>query len=269
LTVRKNSLEGSRSIAWTVDGRVIFDSNIDGKANVWIVSTAGGDPKPVTDSNLENSGPETSADGRHIIFGSLRNGGNQIWRMDLNGSNQKQLTQEKGGIPTYSVSHDGQWVVYSSFTGGIHKVSVNGGGLTKVVAKGNFHYPQVSPDGKLLAYFFDDEQTQRPKIGIIKFDGGALVKIIDLPLSAAPGSYEDIFYRGWHWSPDGRALVYVNTLGGVSNLWSQPIAGGAAKQITNFKSDRILTFSYSWDGRQLALARGSRTSDAVLISALK
>jgi serine/threonine protein kinase len=269
LTARENSLEGSRSIAWTVDGRVIFDSNIDGKANIWIVSAAGGDAKPITDSNLENSGPETSADGRHIIFGSLRNGGNQIWRMDLNGSNQKQLTQEKGGIPTYSVSHDGQWVVYNSFTGGIHKVSVNGGGLMKVVAKGNLHYPQVSPDGKLLAYFFDDEQTQRPKIGIIKFDGGALVKIIDLPLSAAPGSYEDIFYRGWHWSPDGRALVYVKTLGGVSNLWSQPIDGDAAKQITNFKSDRILTFSYSWDGRQLALARGSRTSDAVLISALK
>jgi serine/threonine protein kinase len=272
LTVRKNSLEGSRSIAWTVDGRVIFDSNIDGKANIWIVSAAGGDPKPVTDSNLENSGPETSADGRHIIFGSLRNGGNQIWRMDLNGSDQKQLTQETGGVPTYSVSHDGHWVIYDSFMGGIHKVSLNGGGLPQVViAKGSFHYPQVSPDGKLLAYFFDDEQTQRPKIGIIKFDDGALVKIIDLPLSAAPGSSSsvDLFYRGWHWSPDGRALVYIKTLGGVSNLWSQPIDGGAAKQITNFKSDRILTFAYSWDGRQLALARGSRTSDAVLISALK
>ena len=64
-------------------------------------------------------------------------------------------------------------------------------------------------------------------------------------------------------------MVYINTLGGVSNLWSQPLAGGTPRQITNFKSDRILTFAYSPDGRQLAFARGSHTSDAVLISEAK
>jgi len=94
----------------------------------------------------------------------------------------------------------------------------------------------------------------------------ALVKKIELPLTALPGTYDGLFYRGWQWSPDGRAIVYINTLGGVSNLWSQPTDGGAAKQIANFKSNRILTFAFSPDGRQLAFARSSRTSDAVLIS---
>jgi hypothetical protein len=58
-------------------------------------------------------------------------------------------------------------------------------------------------------------------------------------------------------------------LGGISKHWSQPLEGGSARQITNFKSDRILTFAYSPDGRQLAFARGSHTSDAVLISEAK
>jgi hypothetical protein len=55
----------------------------------------------------------------------------------------------------------------------------------------------------------------------------------------------------------------------VSNLWSQPLDGGKAKQITDFKSDLIYNFAYSRDGRQLALARGSHTRDAVLISEVK
>jgi hypothetical protein len=58
-------------------------------------------------------------------------------------------------------------------------------------------------------------------------------------------------------------------VGGVSNLWSQPTDGGLAKQITNFKTDRILTFAFSPDGRKLALARGKTTSDAVLINEAK
>ena len=189
--------------------------------------------------------------------------------MDADGANEKRLTYEAGGVPGFSVSRDGRWVVYNPFTGGIFKMSTEGGSPIELVAKGSLCYPQLSPDGSLVGYLYKNEQSLRPKIGIIKFDDGTAVKTIDLPLTAFPGSFDNLFYRGWHWSPDGRAVVYINTLGGVSNLWSQPLDGGSPKQITNFKSDRILTFAYSPDGRQLALARGSHTSDAVLISEAK
>jgi Tol biopolymer transport system component len=135
-----------------------------------------------------------------------------------------------------------------------------------LVPKGTLSYPQVSPDGKLVAYFFNDEQSLQSKIGIVNFDNGTLVKTIDLPLTAQPGTTGYLSYRGWHWSHDGSAIVYVNTLGGVSNIWSQPINGGPAVQVTDFKSDRILSFAFSPDGRQLAFARTSHASDAVLIS---
>ena len=269
LTGRNNVLDGSRGIAWTGDGRIAFDSNINGKASIWTVSVAGGEAKPLINKGTDDAAPEISADGRQIVFGSIRNGGNQVWRMDADGSNEKQLTFEAGGVPGFSVSRDGRWLVYNPFIGGIRKVSTAGGSPTQLVAHGGLCYPQLSPDGNLVAYFYKDEQSLRPEIGIIKFDDGTAVKTIDLPLTAFPGSYDNLFYRGWHWSPDGRALVYINTLGGVSNLWSQPLEGGSPRQITNFKSDRILTFAYSPDGRQLALARGSHTSDAVLISESK
>jgi Tol biopolymer transport system component len=69
-----------------------------------------------------------------------------------------------------------------------------------------------------------------------------------------------------HWAPDGQALDYALTRGGASNIWRQPLAGGPPKQITNFKSDLIFFFAWSRDGKQLALERGTISSDVVLIS---
>jgi hypothetical protein len=59
--------------------------------------------------------------------------------------------------------------------------------------------------------------------------------------------------------------VYIDTIGGVSNLWRKPLDGGRAKQITDFKTDRIYTFAFAHDGKTIALGRGNDTPDAVLI----
>ncbi len=55
------------------------------------------------------------------------------------------------------------------------------------------------------------------------------------------------------------------SIGGISNIWSQPLDGGAPKQLTDFKTDRIFAFDWSRDGKQLAVSRGTVTSDVVLI----
>jgi Tol biopolymer transport system component len=52
---------------------------------------------------------------------------------------------------------------------------------------------------------------------------------------------------------------------GVSNIWIQPLDGGAPKQITHFKSDQIFWFEWSPDGKQLGVSRGAITSDVVMI----
>jgi Tol biopolymer transport system component len=68
------------------------------------------------------------------------------------------------------------------------------------------------------------------------------------------------------WPPDSKTIDYLLTRGGVTNLWRQPLTGGEPKQITNFTSGLIFSFCWSRDGKQLALARGSLSSDIVLIS---
>jgi hypothetical protein len=83
---------------------------------------------------------------------------------------------------------------------------------------------------------------------------GPPVKMFDIPASAL--QLDQPLRLGYiRWASDDRAVTYVDTRGGVSNIWSQPLDGRPPKQITDFKSDRIMFFDWSRDGKRLALAR--------------
>jgi Tol biopolymer transport system component len=71
------------------------------------------------------------------------------------------------------------------------------------------------------------------------------------------------------WTADSRAVAYIDTRDGISNIWALPPDGGPPAQVTDFKTDFISAFDWSRDGRRLALSRGSQTSDVVLINDLK
>jgi tricorn protease len=68
------------------------------------------------------------------------------------------------------------------------------------------------------------------------------------------------------WTASGDAITYVRTNDGASNLWSQPINGGPARQITHFTSGYIWRHAWSPDGKYLALSRGNFSIDAVLLT---
>ncbi len=72
------------------------------------------------------------------------------------------------------------------------------------------------------------------------------------------------------WTPDGSAIAYIDDREGVSNIRASPVgSGGASRQLTDFKAERIFWFDWSTDGKQLALARGTVSSDVVLITNFK
>ena len=60
-------------------------------------------------------------------------------------------------------------------------------------------------------------------------------------------------------------MAVVDTRTGTPNLWSFTVLGeGPEKQLTHFTSGIIWDLRYSFDGKSLALVRGSRQSDVVL-----
>jgi len=65
-------------------------------------------------------------------------------------------------------------------------------------------------------------------------------------------------------SPCCKSLA-LKTVGGVSNIWRLPLDGGEPRQLTAFATQRITSFAVSRDGKRLAPARGTTSSDVVLI----
>jgi len=115
----------------------------------------------------------------------------------------------------------------------------------------------LSPDGKEVAYVaFSNDMSVPNRLKVVPAEGGAVLYELDWPVFAAEP----------HWSPSGKAVQYVRTQESVSNIWEQNLSGGPPKQITNFTSGLIFGFDWSPDGKQLALTRGSVSSDVVMIS---
>jgi serine/threonine protein kinase len=87
-----NNMEGIEGIAWTPDGRVVYDSLASGALNIWIMNADGTGQKQLTVDAGGHFRAKVTPDGRYIVFVSIRNDQANIWRMDLDGSNPKQLT---------------------------------------------------------------------------------------------------------------------------------------------------------------------------------
>ena len=96
-------------------------------------------------------------------------------------------------------------------------------------------------------------------VDILPLAGGAWINRFELPALTASGIPVS-------WTPDSKGLIYNDFRAGVGNLWLQPLAGGKPKQVTNFSSEHIYSFDWSTDGKQLVVARGSSSSDIVLIT---
>ncbi len=264
ITSGASQIDGRDGLAWTPDGKIVYASNASGNLDLWTMNGDGSSQKQLTQNSLINNHPAVCGDGRYIVFTSDRAGTSNIWRMGTDGSDAKQLSSGSGeDYPQCSA--DGQWVVYTLLGAGkptLWRVSIDGGASQQLTDKytdtGTF-----APDGKSVACLYREDQPNSPlKLAIFPLAGGQPTRVFDAAIFTGDGSR----VPPPRWTADGRALTYVVTNAGVSNVWLQPINGDAPRQLTTFKSDRIFSFEWSRGDKQLLVARGLVASDVVLIS---
>jgi len=259
--------DGWVGLTWTPDGELVYSSTATGAPNWWLMQADGSHARQLTADIGFIRHPSACADGRTIVFDSWASGFRSIWRVDTDGLNLRRLTSNRDAVNP-SCSPDSKWVIFDSMMSdkwSLWRVPIEGGDPTQITDYLS-DSPAISPDGRWIAFLYspDPARLDQQKIAIIPFAGGRPAKILDLQRAAKP---RFLFDFGIKWTPDERALAYLDARNGVLNIWTQSLNGGPPKPLTDFDSSgQVWSFAWSHDGKQLAMARGALKSDVILIS---
>jgi len=271
--ITRGRSDGVRGLAWTPDGKIVYSSNANGSYELWITDAEGsGAHQLTTDSKYHVWPTVCSGDGR-VYFSSDTSAGMQLWSLGLGDAQARQESNAEEQFFDPDCSPDGSWFAGLSAPGGA-PVDIfdtgkparleRGSGKMQVLYDGRADFPKISPDGRHVAFLLHPTvaggtSSAGAKIIIVPAAGGPVERAFEVP----PSAFAIPTIR---WMPNGKALVYMELRGGVTNLWMLPLDGGKPKQLTHFAEGIIYNFEWSHDGKILALSRGSFLNDAVLFT---
>jgi len=252
------------SFAWTPDGQMIFRQQ--DAMNLFNPETRNKSPLTLTQQDGSAFYPSSCAHGRYVVFSIAGHGGAKtitIWRMEAGGGNLKQLSDGKFDI--YAVcSADGKWVYYCDQSSRkLLRVPLDGGKAERLSELPERDAFDISPDGKLAAFTtFASTSNPKRQLALVPVDSPQNTKLLDLQRTIVSGG-------AVRFTHDGKAVIYAYDDQGADNLWLQPLDSSPGKQVTNFKSEHIIDFHWSFDGSKLGMIRGHTDSDVVLLQESK
>jgi Tol biopolymer transport system component/DNA-binding winged helix-turn-helix (wHTH) protein len=247
---------GWYGVDWTPDGKIIYSAWIGENSTIWQMDASGSNSKQLTPIGFRDEQPTVTADGSVIVFQSNRSGKSELWRMSPEGDDLRQLTNSENISSEPNVTLDGNWIYYMNDHGGetsVWRVSVNGGQSAEVIGTGSSD-PRVSPDGKYVACGY--AKDGKTSLAILPIDGGQPVKLFDLPKTSN-------LHNSVRWTADGKFITYRDWANG---LWKQNVDGGEPQRLAGLPEEKLMTYAWSRDGKQLAFTRGKESLDVVLIT---
>jgi len=247
------------TFSWTPDGQFLLEQDSN------LVHLENGKKTPLTSRQQDGAvfQPSACADDRYVVASIGGHGGGttvNIWRMDAAGGNLKQLSDGKlDQLPI--CSPDGKWVYYSDMSNGAKPTRVSlEGGKPERLSDFPAYGLDVSPDAKLIAFGTFRPSQPKEQIALLPVDSPQELKLVEL---------QHPRFGILRFTHDGKAVVYPFRDQEADNLWLQPLDGSPGKQLTNFKSEHITEFHWSFDGGKLGLIRGHTDSDVVLLQESK
>jgi len=248
-------------LGWTRHGQLLMSALGGGVA---LLNPASGAKTPLL-SQVGLPGFAHSCPDGHIVFTAVPEGKTEIhvFLADADGGSVQELTRGKFDfIPVCSA--DSKTVLYADADAKIGKVAIDDGSSTQFSEYSSFGRITISPDGRLAAIVTNRPGDTKERLGLLSLDLRQPMRFLDFERPRV--EYSTMFGDGpILFKRDGTGIIYPVRDGQTDNLWLQHLDGSPGKQLTDFKSEFIRDFDYSYDGKQLAIIRGYRESDVVLI----
>ena len=276
--------------------RILFVRNNEAgiPEEILSVSKLGGDTTRIISQHSQILGPpQWSVDGQSVIFATDFGSHPGLWRVPVETKDAPAQINDSGWYP--AVSRRGYKLAYQRITHSLNiwELELNGPGSErkeqKILISATSETdqgpgPQVSPDGKKLAFMSDRSGTM--EIWTSDRDGGNPVQLTAVGSAGTPrwspdsesivfdvsgargpakiykiklGSSEpqlltadDFENRCPSWSRDGKWIYFASTRSNQYQVWKVPAGGGAAIQVTKQGGHAALE---SADGKTLYYAK--------------
>ena len=235
--------------------------------DIWTVPASGGEAHLLVSHPAYDSRPLYSPDGSRLAFMSTRTGNGDIYVLTLSTGQLRRVTYDDVAEQLDAWSRDGRSLYFSSGSKDVNgmndvfRIGVDGGSAM-AVSDDRFaqeYWSAPSPtDPNTLAFtgkgrtasdwwrkghsHIDESQIWLARIG------GSAPQYQAITNDAAKNAWP-------MWSGDGKTLYFMSDRDGVENLWSQPVVGGEARELTSFKNGRLVWPTIANDGKTIVFER--------------
>jgi dipeptidyl aminopeptidase/acylaminoacyl peptidase len=217
-------------------------------SNIWVVDTAGGEPRRFTTGPKRDTSPRWSPDGTRLAFLAEREPKQrpQLYVMPADGGEPLRITNIKRGVSNPVWSPDGTRLAFLSRTGGWEEPESEEERAKSKPAR-VISVMKYKMNGEGFVY------DRRPHLFVVPADGSAEPKQI------TDGDYTD---GGPTWSPDGAAIAFTSARhdsrdeDNAQDVWVVPADGGEPRRVTDTAGPLSMP-AFSPDGRTIAYL-GSR-----------